>query len=247
VSSEQATAIANLPAVIKPANANPFTPAACLALLERSANIAVGASFQSVGAAIIWIHSVTSFAPSKAERKTIKEIRAILGKAFGEQQNANLNARSTRFKYAKLSLDIACHKSMREIVMQAAKLDSLEAGVAYVVKYFLENARSVADLTRHFGPERPEAPGVMGEQAEESQEDFFLRRLAALVKKTKTVPFTASVELLAPAATQQEKLKLLRKLVLQAPDQAIPELRELFAWFTRMRCEQSTMLTHGAT
>ncbi|GLR86529.1 hypothetical protein [Bradyrhizobium iriomotense] len=227
------TITANLPVAALEAICDPTMPAAWLAYLERSARTAREANFHALAAAVLYIYSATVWTPSKADRKSIKELRVIVAKSFGELELPNSNAkRATRYKYTKLSLDIAAHKTVWPLALHAAKLQSIEAGVAYLAEQFSDRATSVADLARHFGHAPAEAQGAKG-----TTKEFFFLGLCALVKRTQKaeqpIPIAKSVELLTRGVAEQERLNLIRWLLSQTSDQAVPELIEILQRFVR--------------
>jgi hypothetical protein len=226
VNTELTTVTATLPVCIEPAITDPITSTACLAFLERSAKAALENNLRTLAAAVLYIYAATVWTQSKTDRKSMKEVKAILAKVFSEQENPNLNAkRSKRYKFAKLSVEIASHKDIRPLAINAAELKSIEAGVAYLTKQFSERAKSVADLARHFGSER-----TRQRVEEEPVRQPFLYLLRSLVEKAEKneqrIPFAESVKLLASAATQRDFVELIRDLIPHTADNALPELVE---------------------
>jgi hypothetical protein len=225
VISEPATVTtATLPTCTEPANSDLITSTACLAFLERSALTALEGNLRTLAAAVLYIYAATIWA-AKIDRKSMKEVKAILAKVFAEQENPNLNpGRSKRYKFAKLSVEIAAHKDIQPLAVNAAELKSIEAGVTYLAKEFSDRAKSVADLARQFERQRSKL-----DEAPPTQPFVFLLR--ALVeraqKRQQAIPFIESVKMLAPAATQQDLLELMKHFIPHTADHAIPELVEL--------------------
>jgi hypothetical protein len=222
MNTELTTLTPGLPARIESVVGQPITSAGCLRLVESSAKTALKFNLVAIAAGILYVYTAAVLVPSKARRTSRNDVKAALAKAFGEPERPNANAgRTKRYELARLCVQISTHREMRVLATNAAKQDSLEAGVAYLAQEFSERAKSVAALARNFGVERQRVK-------KEPVKQPFLILLRALVadaeRDQQTIPFADSVKVLAPAATRQDVTELVRHLLPHLPDQVIPEL-----------------------
>lgn len=200
-----------------------------LSFIEQNSKTVLQGNLIMIAVGVLYLHSAAGFLADKAELKTKAEAKAALTKAFGESDNPHSNARrSKRYKFAKLCTEIAMHKEVQPLVREAAKSSSVETAAAYLAAEFARCAKSVADLARHFGAGR--TPGGEMREQEPARRPFLLL-LRALVDKAEKgqqrIPFIDSVKVLAPAATQQDMVELLKQLIPHTADHALPELIEL--------------------
>jgi hypothetical protein len=215
-----------------------MTAASCLRLIEQHRETALAGNLIMIAFGVLYLFSAAGFLAPRTERKSKADAKALLAKAYGESENSRPNARrSKRYKFAKLCADMCANREIPPLVAQAAKLHSTEAAAAaWLANKFAGRAKSVADLDRQFAAERTSEGHVL--ETEKSSRPF-LMLLRALIQRAEkhqqTIPFVDSVKLLAPAASHQDILDLVKQLVPHLADHALSELVELLTRIVESR------------
>jgi hypothetical protein len=216
-----------LPVTINSLSGRPITREACLGFIEERVKTQLNMNFAMIAAGVLYLYTAT--VTNKSEKRAKMEGKAALAKAFGETTAPNSHvSRSKRYEFAKLCFDISIQRECRPLVSEAAKQNSLDAGLKYLTREFMERAISVAALARYFGTER--TSGGHRREHEPVRRPFLLS-LRTLVdqaeKQGQQIPFIASVKVLAPAAAQRDVFELLIQLIPHTTDDTLPALIDL--------------------